>query len=216
VLSQFVEFSIIGIASGGLYVLAGLGFVIIYKGSSVFNFAMGEMMMLGAYFFFAIAVQLHLGWPIGLLFALAGSALLAMLIERMLLRPMLGRPVVVLVMITFGLGSVLRGFAALVWGPGILQVPDFLPRAPMFLGDVLIPGKLAWSFLVVGVISLAFIGYYRFSRAGIAIRATAADQITADTLGINIRQVFSRSWALGGMLAACAGISLAGVNGLTP
>jgi branched-chain amino acid transport system permease protein len=132
VLSQFLEFSIIGIASGGLYVLAGLGFVIIYKGSSVFNFAMGEMMMLGAYFFFAIAVQLHLGWPIGLLFALAGSALLAMLIERMLLRPMLGRPVVVLVMITFGLGSVLRGFAALVWGPGILQVPDFLPRAPCF------------------------------------------------------------------------------------
>lgn len=215
-MEQFLEYSLIGLASGGLYVLAGLGFVMIYKGTSVFNFAMGEMMMLGAYFFYAAAAQLQLGWELGLLVALVLSGLLAMVIERVLLRPMLGRPAVVLVMITFGLVSVLRGLAGLIWGPGILQMPDFLPQAPIFVGDILIPGKLAWSFLAVGVVAAGFILYYRFSRAGVAIRATASDLITADTLGINIRHVFSRSWVLGGVLAAAAGVMLAGLNGLTP
>lgn len=215
-LMQFLEYSLIGIASGGAYIIAALGFVIIFKAGNVFNFAMGEMMMIGAYLFYAAVMQLKFTWPVGLLAALAGSALLALLIERALLRPMIGRPVVVLVMITLGVGSILRGVAGLVWGPNIIQLPDFLPRSPVFLGDILIPGKLAWSFVVFGALALAFIAYYRYSRAGVAIRATSSDQITAEGLGINIRQVFSMTWAMAGVLAAAAGIAAGAINGITP
>ena len=213
---QFIEYSLIGIASGGAYMIAALGFVVIFKAGSVFNFAMGEMMMFGAYLFYGTAVQLKLGWPAGLFAALTGSVLIALIIERVLLRPMIGRPAVVLVMITLGVGSILRGAAGLIWGPDILQLPEFLPSRPVFLGDVLIPGKLAWGFVSVSALALAFIAYYRFSRAGIAIRATSSDQITAEGLGINIRQVFAMTWAMAGVLAAVAGIAAGGINGITP
>jgi branched-chain amino acid transport system permease protein len=123
---------------------------------------------------------------------------------------------VVLVMITLGVGSILRGVAGLVWGPNIIQLPDFLPRTPVFLGDILVPGKLAWSFVVFGALALAFIAYYRYSRAGVAIRATSSDQVTAEGLGINIRQVFAMTWAMAGVLAAAAGIAAGAINGITP
>ncbi len=213
---QFVEYSLIGIASGGAYIIAALGFVIIFKAGNIFNFAMGEMMMIGAYLLYGTVTQLKFGWPVGLLVALAGSALLALAIERALLRPMIGCPVVVLVMITLGVGSVLRGVAGLIWGPNIVPLPEFLPQQPVFLGDILVPGKLAWSFVVFGALALAFIAYYRYSRAGVAIRATSSDQITAEGLGINIRQVFSMTWAMAGVLAAAAGIAAGAINGLTP
>ncbi|HVX99752.1 MAG TPA: branched-chain amino acid ABC transporter permease [Pseudorhodoplanes sp.] len=216
VLSQFVEYSVIGIASGGIYILAALGFVVVYKASNVFNFALGEMMMMGAYFFFGVVVQLHFGTLVGLPIALIGSAVLAMLIERFLLRPMLGRPVIVLVMITFGLGSILRGLAAIVWTSDVLTIPDFLPRQPLFIGSILVPGKLAWGFIVAMVISLSFIAYYRFSRAGIALRATSSDLTTAEGLGIDARRAFAQTWAISGALSATAGLILASINGLTP
>lgn len=213
---QFLEFSVIGVASGSMYVLAALGFVIIFKSSNVFNFAMGEMMMFGAYLFFAATVQMQFGWPIGLAFALAGSVFIAMAIERSLLQPLLGQPAIVLVMVTLGVGSMLRGLAGLIWGPDIVQLRDFLPRAPIFIGDLLIPGKLAWGCLAVGAMALAFILYYRFSRAGIAIRATSSDQITAEGMGINVRQIFTLTWAITGVLAAFSGIVVGSLNGITP
>ncbi len=215
-MSLLLEFSLVGLASGGIYVLAALSFVIVFKATNIFNFATGEMMMLGAYLFLLFDIQLGLGMGAGLLAAFAGSAVLAMLTERIVLRPLIGRPHIVLVMVTFGVASVFRGFAGLIWGPNVRQLTEILPRTPVFLGDILIPGKLAWGFLAAGIISGAFIVYYRFSRAGTAIRATSTDQITAESLGINIRMVFLMSWAFAGVLAAASGILAGSVNGVTP
>ena len=97
-----------------------------------------------------------------------------------------------------------------------MQLPDFLPRKPIFIGDILIPGKLAWGFLAVGVLAALFMAYYRFSRAGVAIRATASDQITAESLGINVRRIFSLTWAIAGILAGASGIVVGALNGITP
>jgi branched-chain amino acid transport system permease protein len=213
---QILEYSLIGVASGGLYVLASLGFVIIFKSSNVFNFAMGEMMMFGAYLFFAMTVQLHFGWPIAIVAAIAGSIILAVSIDRLLLRPLLGQPVIVLVMVTLGVGSMIKGVSGMIWGPDIVQMPDFLPRKPIFIGDILIPGKLAWGFVAVSVLALAFMLYYRYSRAGIAIRATSSDQVTAEGMGINVRQIFSLTWAIAGVLAGASGIVVGALNGITP
>jgi branched-chain amino acid transport system permease protein len=213
---QVLEYTLIGFASGGLYVLAALGFVIIFKATNIFNFAMGEMMMFGAYLFFAMTVQLHFGWPVAVLAALAGSVVLALLIDRVLLQPLLGRPAIILVMVTLGVGSMIKGASGMIWGPDIVQMPDVLPRKPIFIGEILIPGKLAWGFVAVGALAAAFMAYYRFSRAGVAIRATASDQITAEGLGINVRRIFSLTWAIAGILAGASGIVVGALNGITP
>jgi branched-chain amino acid transport system permease protein len=215
-LSQLLELSVVGIASGGIYVLLALSFVIVYKSTNIFNFATGEMMMIGAYLFYLFDQQLGIGWIAGLLAAFVGSAALAMLIDIAVLRPLLGRPAVILVMVTLGVGSMLRGVAGMIWGPDLRQLTEILPRRPFFLGDIIVPGKLAWGFLIAGIIAAAFIVYYRFSRTGTAIRATSTDQITAESLGINIRAIFLLSWALAGVLTAASGIITASVNGLTP
>ncbi|MEC9342406.1 MAG: branched-chain amino acid ABC transporter permease [Pseudomonadota bacterium] len=215
-LALFLEFSLIGLASGGIYVLAGLSFVIVFKSTTIFNFATGEMMMLGTYLFFLFDLQLGLGWLGGLLCALAAAAGVAMLTDRVILRPLIGRPHIVLVMVTFGVASIMRGVAGLIWGPNVRQLTELLPRTPVFIGDILMPGKLAWGFVTAGLIALAFMLFYRFSRAGTAIRATATDQITAESLGINIRMVFLLSWGLAGILTAASGIILGSVNGVTP
>jgi branched-chain amino acid transport system permease protein len=215
-MNLFLEFSLIGLASGGIYVLAALSFVIVYKATNIFNFATGEMMMVGTYFFYLFDTQLGFGWIAGLGMGLASAAFLALVIERTMLRPLLGRPHIVLVMVTFGVGSILRGFAGLIWGPNVRQLPEVLPRKPIFLGDILVPGKLAWGFVAAGVIAGLFMLYYKFSRAGTAIRATSTDQVTAESLGINIRAVFLLAWALAGLLTAASGIITASVNGVTP
>jgi branched-chain amino acid transport system permease protein len=215
-MSLFLEFSLIGIASGGIYVLAALSFVIVYKATNVFNFATGEMIMLGTYFFYLFDTQLGFGWLAGLGAAMCAAALLAMLTERTIMRPLIGRPHIVLVLVTFGVASMMKGSAGLIWGPNVRQLTDVLPRTPVFLGDVLVPGKLAWGFVAAGVIAAAFILYYRFSRAGTAIRATSTDQITAESLGINIRMVFLLTWGLAGLLTAASGIIVGSVNGVTP
>ena len=214
--AQFLEFSVIGIASGGMYVLSALGFVIIYKATRIFNFAMGEMMMLPAFIFLWALNVLGLQWVLALLTAIVAGVAIVLVLERFIMRRMIGRPVVVLVMVTLGAGSVMRGVASLIWGQDIVTLPDFLPRAPIFVGDVLIPGKLAFSFVIAAIVAAGFIAYYRFSRAGIAIRATAIDLVTAEGLGINVRWIFTLAWVLAAILAAVAGVLAASINGLSP
>lgn len=212
----FLQLCLIGLASGSIYAIGAMGFVLIYKASGIFNFAMGEMMMMGAYFLYTFLVIFGLHLAIALPLALLASALLAAGIERFLLRPLLGQSHDVMIMVLFGTGAMLRGLAGLIWGPDILRLPEILPRKPVFIGNVLIPGTLAWGSVLMLVVFGAFMIYYRLSRTGIAIRATAEDQTTAECMGINIRSMFLFSWVAAGILATAAGIVGASVNGLSP
>jgi branched-chain amino acid transport system permease protein len=115
-LLDFLEFSLVGLALGGLYALIGLGFVLIYKATRVLNFAMGEFMMLGAYLYFTANVLLGLAWPAAVLIALVGAALSALAVERLVLRPLVGQPTIALVMATIGLASVIHGSVTMIWG----------------------------------------------------------------------------------------------------
>ena len=112
----FFEYSMLGILSGGIYTLIALGFILIFKASGVFNFAMGEMMMAGTYAFYLFAVILGLHWVPSLAIGIAVCCGLAWLIERAVLRPMLGQPTIALVMVTFGVGFMLRGIATMAFG----------------------------------------------------------------------------------------------------
>jgi len=215
-LMQFLELVLIGIASGSIYALGAMGFVLIYKSSTVFNFALGEMMMLGTYFLYVMMVQLGQDLWLSLPVAIAANCLIAILIERYTLRPLLGQPHEVLIMVTFGLAAMMRGAAGMIWGHDIRRLPEILPRKPIFIGDILIPGTLAWGLAIMIVLCGGFVIYYRFSRMGIAIRATAEDQGTAECMGIDIARVIQFTWIIAAILALFAGIIGASINGLSP
>lgn len=213
---QFIEYSIVGIAAGGVYALIALGIVVIFKASRTFNFAMGEMMMLSAYFFYAASVTFALGPVIGMIVALIGSVAIALLIERVAIRPMLGRPFIAVVMVTFGIGSIIRGIVGMVWGPNEMQIPGILSRTPIMLGDIFVPGKTARAFAIAVVIVVALIAYLRYSRAGVALRAAAADTITAYSMGIDVRRIIAFTWIVAAVTGCISGVLMANVNTLTP
>jgi branched-chain amino acid transport system permease protein len=210
------EVTLAGLGSGGLYALAGLAFVLIYKATRVVNLAIGEMMMMGAYFMFAAASQL--GWPIwtGIVLAIVGSGLLGMLVERVLIRPMLGESPISVFMVTVGLSSILVGAVELIWGADQLRLPSFMPSDPVLIGDAMVAPKIFYGFLVAAGLIAAVLLTFRRWRGGVALRATASDQAAAYSMGIDVPRVFSLTWAVAAMVAAVAGIIVGSISSLSP
>jgi branched-chain amino acid transport system permease protein len=215
-MSEFIEYSLLGILSGGVMALIALSFVLIYKGTGVVNFAVGEVMMLGAYFYYAGVVTF--GWPAWLSFVLALVLIgvLAIIFERAVLRPLSGQPAVSVLMATIGLASIVHGSVEAVWGGDTYASPALLPRTPMKIGDVLIPGAVLGNFAVAALLIAAFLAFFRYSKTGIALRATASDPVTAATLGININYSLRLTWVLSGLVGTVAGVLIASSAGLSP
>jgi branched-chain amino acid transport system permease protein len=212
----FAEFSLIGLFSGGLLALVALGFVLVYKGTKAINFAMGEFMMLGAYLVHASHTLLKLPLPVAVLVGLVGVTLLALLVERLLLRPLAGQPTVSVLMVTIGLGAFLHGLVDAIWGGRNLEMPQLLPRKPILWGDLLIPGAVFWSFWVAAAVIAAFTLYFRFTRTGVAMRAAASDPITAYALGIDVRRTQQLTWVFAGCIGTAAGTIVASISSLSP
>jgi branched-chain amino acid transport system permease protein len=212
----FIEFSLIGLFSGGLLALVALGFVLIYKGTRAINFAMGEFMMLGAYLVYT--AHAVLGLPIWMAVAcgLLGITLVALLVERLVLRPLAGQPVVSVLMVTIGLGAFMHGAVDAIWGGRNLEMPQILPRKPLLWGDILVPGPIFWSFWVALAVIAALSLYFRYSRTGIAMRAAASDPITAYALGIDVRRTQQLTWVFAGCVGAVAGTIVASISSLSP
>ena len=213
---MLLEVSLAGLGSGALYALAGLAFVLIYKATRVVNLAIGEMLMMGAYFFFAVASSL--GWPIwlGMALAVAGSGVLGAVIERLLIRPMLGEAPISVFMVTVGLSSMLVGCVELIWGADQLRLPDFMPSDPVLLGEAMMAPKIFYGFLVAAGLIAAFLLVFRTWRGAVALRATASDQAAAYSMGIDVPRVFSLAWVVAAMVAAVAGIIVGSISSLSP
>jgi len=212
----FLEVSLAGIGGGGLYALAGLAFVLIYKATRVVNLAIGEMLMIGAYFFFAAASEL--GWPVGLAIvaAVVASGFSGGLIERLLIRPMLGESPISVFMITVGLSSILVGLVELVWGADQLRLPEFMPTNPVLIGEAMVAPKIFYGFLVAAVLIASVLILFRYWRGGVALRATASDRAAAYAMGIDVPRVFSLTWVLAAAVAAVAGIVVGSISSLSP
>lgn len=210
------EYSLIGVFSGGLLAMIALGFVLIYKGTGVINFAMGEFMMLGAYFYYTANVMWQLPAVLAMALTLAAVAACGAVIERLILRPLAGQPVISVLMATIGLASALHGGVDAIWGGNNYEMPQILPRKPFTLGEILIPGHVVWSFVLAAAIIAAFILYFRYSRTGIAMRAAASDPLTAYVLGIDVRNTQRLTWVFAGVVGAVAGIVVASITSLSP
>ena len=195
-----------GVMIGLMYALIALGFVLIYKATDAINFAQGEFVMFAA---FIAAGAGDLGglpfWPSALL-AVLGMVVLGFGIERVVLRPMIGRPVISVIMATIGLAAVLRGFATLVFGAGTRAINMPVGDSPVLLGPVSLPPVQLVGAAVSLVFLAAFSWFFLKSRVGVAMRAVADSQQVAMAMGINVQRYFALAWAMAGAVSALGGI----------
>jgi len=211
----FFEISLAGLGSGGLLALTGLAFVIIYKATRVVNLAIGEMLMVSAYLFFALAASMALPIWAAILGTVIASGAIGALVERTMIRPMLGESPISTFMVTVGLSSILVGIVELVWTADPRRLPEFMPGDPVLLGEAMVAPKVFYGFLVTALLIGAVLLVFRFWRGGVALRATASDQAAAYSMGINVPRVFSLAWTAAAMIAAVAGIVVGAIGGIS-
>jgi len=211
---QFLQLVISGISQGCIYGLIALGFVLIYKATETVSFAQGELMMLGA--FGGLAAMTMLGFPywVAVLSAILAMAVFGVVLERLVIRPILGQPAFSIVMLTIGIGYVARGLITMI--PGIGTETHTLP----------VPYKdMIWNVgaLVLNVEQMAVIGatavlcvllfaLFRYSKVGIAMQASSQNQLAAYYMGIPVKQLNGLVWGLAAAVAAVAGLLLAPIT----
>lgn len=205
-----------GIAVGGIYALIALGFVLIYKATSIINFATGEFMMIGAYFFYTFMVMAGLPAVLSFILVMFCAAGLGFLVERTILRHMLGQPAISIVMVTIGLSSILMGLAEIIWSTDFKSFPPLFPRAPIVIGNIIIRSNLFWGFVIAMTAVAVFALLFKYARVGVAMRATAADQMASFSMGINVRSMFTLAWALGALAASLGGVIIGNIGGIQP
>ncbi|MEX0942771.1 MAG: branched-chain amino acid ABC transporter permease [Pseudomonadales bacterium] len=213
---EVLQLLVSGISQGCVYGLIALGFVLIYKATEMVNFAQGDMMMLGA--FFAYTFSNVLGWPFlwTILATLVVMAAFGVVTERTLLRPMIGEPPFSVLMLTIGLGFIIRAVAGAVWGnePRALATP--------YGGNVLEMNGVIIGFenlaIVAGtaLLCLLLFAFFKFTRLGIAMQASSQNQLAAYYVGIPVKRIYSLVWALSAMISAVAGILVAPVSLIDP
>ena len=215
---QFLQLLLAGVAQGCVYALVALGFVLIYKATETVNFAQGDLMMLGAFFALTGATVLGLPYWLTILFALAVMLVVGMLLERAVLRPVLGYPAFTVVMVTIGVGFVLRGVVTMIpgWGTETYALATPFADKVMRVGGVVIAEQ---QLAVIGHTALLCLGLYlffRFTRVGIAMQASSQNQLAAYYMGIPVKVIFSMIWAISAAVAAAAGVLLAPVATIDP
>jgi branched-chain amino acid transport system permease protein len=207
-MATFTQLLTSGLALGAIYALIALGFVVIYRASQVFNFAHGELLAFGALMTVSLS-NAGVPWVLAVVLAMVATGLLGALIERVALRPLLGRPVFVTIMVTIFVGMILRSLLHMIWGTDPRGMPT--PWDPM--SKVELGSAVLWynSLAAVGTTALGLALFFvllRKTKLGVAMRATASDQETSLALGIPVGRVFALTWFLAGMYAALAGVFL--------
>jgi branched-chain amino acid transport system permease protein len=209
----FLETLVRGLGTGSVYALLGLGFVIIYKSTQVVNFAQPSLMILGAYFASYFAVDRGVAFWLAVPLAMLVTAVVGAITERIAMRPMVGEPVFSAAMVTVGVFIVLTVVAGDLIGTQIRQVGDPWGLRTLTIGSLdLFQSDIA-RIVFATVVVVALLAFFRYSRYGLAMRATAFDQETALAVGVRVGRMFGLSWAISGGLAAVAGIFVGGGGG---
>ena len=211
----FLQLLIQGLSVGFLYALAALGFVMIFKSSSVLNFAHGELLAIGAFIFLAFSVKWNLPIYLSFFLTIVGTFALGFVIERLFLRPLIGEALIEVIMLTVGLAAMFKGLLLVIFGGNLFNYPDFLPAGlTIKWGAIQIPPVYVASF-IIGIIFLSIFGFFfKYSSQGIYMRSVADNQPAALSLGVHVRRVFAMSWAIAALVCAISGIILGIMNGI--
>ncbi len=215
-MSFLIELVISGLAIGAVYGLMAMSFAVIYKATGIINFAQGEMAMLTAYTTWSLANTLGTGGVSTILAAVALGALLGLICERLVMRPMLGEPPLSVVLVTIGLAVVLRSLVIIIWGASPQKFE--LAGADNIVAVASVAMRVS-QLSVLLLLLLAIVGFWvflRYSRFGVAMRAVAADEKTARLMGVSTAQVQAVAWASASGIAGLVGAFFAVIYGLTP
>jgi len=213
--AEFLQFLITGISVGMVYALIALGFALIWKSSSVANLALGQLVLISSWVTYGMLVQagfpLWLGFPLVILFAL----FLGWTIERFALRPLIAQPILSLITVTLGVAYFIEGVVSFIWPWSVDALPRLFPIEPIHIGPAVVSQEYVWvagiSLVVFGLLSL----FFRYHKMGIAMRATADDQLAVQACGIPVTTIFSRSWMFACVVAAIGGILISSIGGIT-
>jgi len=204
-----------GLIVGTLYGVVAMSFVLIYKATQVVNFAQGEFLLIGAWVCWYLLVRWQLPFPVGMAVTLAFMLLFGVALQVCVLRPLIGEPIISVIMVTIGLSTVFQALMKWIFGTNLQPFPPiFTTQTINFLGL-----QVQTAYLMSLVVSFGVMGgiawFFRASRHGLAMRATAFDQQVAQSLGISVKSVFAMAWAISAVVSAVAGVVVAVVNGVS-
>jgi branched-chain amino acid transport system permease protein len=214
-MSYFFQLVVSGVVVGSIYALSALGFVLIYKSSRVLNIAHGQLIASGAFITYALTVWVGIHIAVSFLLSMIITFFLAMSVERVFLRRLIGEPIISVIMVTIGLMSIIDGIIYLTpFGAGNFSFPEFLPQTPLTFWGV----SMSWTQLVGVIITFIMIGgftwFFKASTVGISMRAVSDDQFASMSIGISVPKVFGLAWATAGLSAAAAGGIIGNITGL--
>ena len=212
----FSQLLVNGLSLGFLYALSALGFVMIFKSSSVLNLAHGELLAIGAFLFFVLCTKAKMPILLAFPLTLVGAFALGFILERLFLRPLIGENLIEVIMMTLGLGIMFKGLMLFIFGGDIHVYPEFLPKAlSLQWGDVQVPAVNVAAF-IIGILFLLIFGFFfKYSSQGIFMRSVADNQPAALSLGVHVKRVFALSWAIAALVCAMSGIVLGILNGIS-
>jgi branched-chain amino acid transport system permease protein len=210
----FLQLVVTGFSLGMIYALVAIGFVIILKCSDAFNIAQGHFVLIGGYLGYTFLIPLGLPLWAGILLSILVAIVMGLLIERLALRPLVGQPVLAVVMMTIALATVLEGLATLLWGGEYKTYHGVLPTLSLSIGQISIPSESLIG-LIVSIVSVALLLIlFRYTKIGLAMRATAEDLQVVQSLGIRATTVYAVSWVIACIVGVIGGILLGGVSGV--
>ena len=214
-MTYFFQLVVSGVVVGSIYALSALGFVLIYKSSRVLNIAHGQIIAAGAFITYALTVWVGIHIVISFLLSMIITFFLAMSVERVFLRRLIGEPIISVIMVTIGLMSIIDGIIYMTpFGSENFSFPEFLPKTPLMFWGV----SISWTQLVGLIITFIMIGgftwFFKASTVGISMRAVSDDQFASMSIGISVPRVFGLAWATAGLSAAAAGGIIGNITGL--
>ena len=195
-----------GLLIGLMYSLIALGFVLVYKATDAINFAQGEFVMLAGLMAAAVITLLKMPFWVAVVVALGGMVGFSFGLERVVLRPLLGRPIVAVIMATIGLAAILRGLGPFIFGVQTQAITLPFGDDPINFGPFILQPVQLTGAIVALLILAAFTWFFLKSRMGVAMRAVADNQQVASAMGINVERYFALAWAMAGIVAALGGV----------
>lgn len=210
-----IQFLINGFIVGTLYGVVAMCFVLIYKATQVVNFAQGEFIVLGAWVCFATVLYLNLPFFLAFLFTLVFMAFFGVMVQVVVLRPLVGEPIISVIMMTIGLSIFLQAGMKWIFGVNAERFPNVFGEGVVELAGLRFQTAYLMSLVLSLAIMAAFFWFFKYSRWGLAMRATAFNQQIAQSLGISTSRVFAVSWAIAALVSSVAGVVMGLVNGVS-
>ena len=205
---KLVSLLILGILQGAIYAMIGLGMVIIYKSSKILNLTHGSIIMLVGYITLTLTVSQGLPIWVGIPVAILLGGIVAVLIYRLTIAPLIGQPVLSTIQMTFGLVFLLNGVAVLIWGGRFGSLPAFLPQGVWHFGGIDVSQQHFWTALIAAAMFGGLGLFLRLTKLGLGMRATAESSSITESVGVNVRSLFMISWVIGGFAAGVAALLL--------